>query len=104
MLLSGPLGWIAGGGYLLYKGIFGDSESEEEKKKKAMSKPLDQGKRLEVYSSIIEKSDEICSQVATNIRNALGTNTSIRKAVKDVSKSILESYEDNLRKARILID
>ena len=104
MLLSGPLGWIAGGGYLLYKGIFGDSESEEEKKKKAMSRPLDQEKRLEVYGSIIEKSDEICSQVATNIRNALETNTSIRKAVKDISKSILESYEDNLRKARILID
>lgn len=103
-LFSGPIGWIVGGGYLLLKGIFGESESEEEKKAKAMSKPLPKDKRLEVYNAIGERNDEICQQVAAGIEKALNENKAIHKSVVDVSKKVLNSYEENLRKARILID
>ena len=43
LLLSGPLGWIIGGGALLGKLFFGDSE--EEKQAKAMAKDLNKEER-----------------------------------------------------------
>ena len=101
-LLGGPLAWIIGGAYLIGKTFFG--ESEEEKKKKAMQKPLDAGQRLEVYNSIDGKWGEITDNIASSIVNSLRSNQKIRQSVKKAVDGLLTAYEESLRSSRILID
>lgn len=101
-LLGGPLAWIIGGAYLIGKTFFG--ESEEEKKKKAMQKPLDAGQRLEVYNSIDSKWGEITDNIASSIVNSLRSNQKIRQSVKKAVDGLLTAYEESLRSSRILID
>lgn len=102
LLLGGPLAWIIGGAYLIGKTFFG--ESEEEKKKKAMQKPLDAGQRLEVYNSIDSKWGEITDNIASSIVNSLRSNQKIRQSVKKAVDGLLTAYEESLRSSRILID
>ena len=102
LLLGGPLAWIVGGAYLIGKKFFG--ESEEEKKKKAMQKPLDAGQRLEVYNSIDSKWGEITDNIASSIVNSLRGNKKIRQSVKKAVDGLLNAYEESLRSSRILID
>lgn len=102
LLLGGPLAWIVGGAYLIGKKFFG--ESEEEKKKKAMQKPLDAGQRLEVYNSIDGKWGEITDNIASSIVNSLRSNQKIRQSVKKAVDGLLNAYEESLRSSRILID
>lgn len=102
LLLGGPLAWIVGGAYLIGKKFFG--ESEEEKKKKAMQKPLDAGQRLEVYNSIDSKWGEITDNIASSIVNSLRSNQKIRQSVKKAVDGLLNAYEESLRSSRILID
>ena len=102
LLLGGPLAWIVGGAYLIGKKFFG--ESEEEKKRKAMQKPLDAGQRLEVYNSIDSKWGEITDNIASSIVNSLRSNQKIRQSVKKAVDGLLNAYEESLRSSRILID
>lgn len=102
LLLGGPLAWIVGGAYLIGKKFFG--ESEEEKKKKAMQKPLDAGQRLEVYNSIDSKWGEITDNIGSSIVNSLRSNQKIRQSVKKAVDGLLNAYEESLRSSRILID
>lgn len=103
-LLGGPLGRIAGGGYLLYKTFFGGgSDSEEEKKQKAMAKDLGRDDRLKVYDTLSEKWDDISSQITSSVHSAL-ENSPIRGTVQKVASSVVKQYEKKLRDARILID
>ena len=102
LLLGGPLAWIVGGAYLIGKKFFG--ESEEEKKRKAMQKPLDSGQRLEVYNSIDSKWSEITDNIASSIVNSLRGNKKIRQSVKKAVDGLLNAYEESLRSSRILID
>ena len=102
LLLGGPLAWMVGGAYLIGKKFFG--ESEEEKKRKAMQKPLDAGQRLEVYNSIDSKWGEITDNIASSIVNSLRSNQKIRQSVKKAVDGLLNAYEESLRSSRILID
>ena len=102
LLLGGPLAWIVGGAYLLGKTFFGDSE--EEKKKKAMQKPLNASQRMEVRQSIEGKWKEIESNISTSIRTSIRNNPKIRQAVNQAVVALLTAYEESLRNSRILID
>lgn len=101
-LLGGPLGWIAGGGYLLYKSLFG--ESEEEKKEKAMTKELDKDQRGQVFNSLSQDWDNITEKISDSIHSSLSENIGIRNSVKKVASSLVKQYERQLKDARILID
>lgn len=101
-LLGGPLAWIIGGAYLIGKAFFG--ESEEEKKKKAMQKPLNASQRMEVYNSIDGKWNEITSNIASSIENSIRGNQKIHQAVNKAVVGLLTAYEESLRNSRILID
>lgn len=103
LLLSGPLGWIAGGAYVLYKSIFGE-DSEEEKKKKAMEKELSQEDRLKVYNALADKWDDISSGITESIHSAISDNDEIFESLTNMASSYVEQYEKSLRDARILID
>lgn len=101
-LLGGPLAWIVGGAYLIGKTFFG--ESEEEKKKKAMQKPLNASQRKEVYGSIKGKWGEITNNIKSSIDKSIRSNQKIRDAVNKTVVGLLNAYEESLRSSRILID
>ncbi|MDE6336662.1 MAG: hypothetical protein K2L34_08835, partial [Muribaculaceae bacterium] len=59
LILGGPLAWIIGGGALLGKWLFGEDETEEQKRQKAMSKDLSSDARVDVVAKLSEKWDDI---------------------------------------------
>ena len=101
-LLGGPLAWVVGGAYLIGKAFWG--ESEEEKKKKAMSKPLNANQRIEVRNSIAERWEEIDNNIKSSVNSSLNNNHMIRHAVNKAVSDLLTAYEESLRSSRILID
>lgn len=103
-LLGGPLGWLAGGGYLLYKAFFGHEETEEEKQAKAMAKELNKEERQKVFDSLAEKWEETCGKVYSSIEGQLSQNDIIKRNIKKAVSRILGDYEQALRRARILVD
>ena len=104
LIASGPLGWIIGGlGYLAYK-IFGDEPTEEEKKSKAMAKDLDLEERQKVHDELAKKWDDILEQIRQSILSSLASDNTIKQAIDTCVKQTLESYRENLKSARILID
>ena len=102
ILLGGPLVWLIGGGALLGPKIFGDSE--EEKRRKAMYCDLNIEQRIHVYNSIERQWENIQNDVYTSINNALTGNNEIQSGINNIVYSLLQSYKDNLKNARILID
>jgi hypothetical protein len=104
MLLGGPLMWIIGGGALLGKIFFGKEESEAEKKRKAMSKNLSSDERAQVYATLSEKWDEMTDNIAASIRESLDGNRNIKSSINQAVNGMLDSYEQSLKNARILID
>lgn len=104
MLFGGPLTWLIGGGAMLAKWLFSEEKTEEQKQAEAMARNLDSEKRHDVFNSISEKWEGICESVATSIRQALEDDTSIKSSIDKVSKEFLQSYKDNLKSARILVD
>lgn len=104
MLLGGPLMWIIGGGALLGKIFFGKEESEAEKKRKAMSKNLSSDERAQVYATLSEKWDEMTDNIAASIRESLDGNRKIKSSINQAVYGMLDSYEQSLKNARILID
>ena len=104
MILGGPLMWIIGGGALLGKYFFGKEESEAEKKRKAMTKNLSSDERAQVYATLSEKWDEMTDNIAASIRESLDGNRNIKSSINQAVNGMLDSYEQSLKNARILID
>lgn len=102
--LLGPIGWITMGAYAFLKGIFGQEESEAEKREKAKYKDLDSEKRLKVYNEFDDKWSSICSEISEAISDALA-DPSIRKKINDQCKPVLRKYaEECLRQTRLMLD
>lgn len=97
--LLGPIGAIA---VLLGSAFFG--KSEEEKKQAAMNKNLNQEKRQQVRGSISEKWEEITDGIANSIMNSIESNATLKQAIVNATSKLLDTYKDNLQKARLLID
>lgn len=104
MLLGGPLTWLIGGGALLAKWLFSEEKTEEEKQAEAMARPLDSDQRAQVFNSISEEWNSICSSVADSIREALTSDNGIKDSINKVSKEYMQAYKDSLKSARILVD
>jgi hypothetical protein len=103
LILGGPLAWMIGGAALIGKYIFG-TDSEAQKRRKAMKKALNHDERIEVYNQIVDKGEEITQNIETSIRNSLNGDDVIKNAVKELTKNVLTSYKKNLSNARIIID
>ncbi len=104
MLLGGPLTWLIGGGALLAKWLFSEEKTEEQKQAEAMARNLDSDQRAQVFNSIREEWDSICSSVATSIREALTNDNSVKNSINKVAKEFMQAYKDSLKSARILVD
>lgn len=104
LILGGPLGWIIGGGTLLYKSLFGKQESEEEKRKKLMSTPLNQEKRMQIVNGISEKWNEITNSISSSIFQSLNNNSKARRDISTMVDKMLDAYKEALKKSRILVD
>lgn len=97
--LLGPLGALAVlGGTILF------GKSEEEKKQEAMNKNLPKDKRQQVRQSIAAKWEEITDGIAQSITNSIESNKTLKKAISNATTKLLDSYKENLQKARLLID
>lgn len=103
MLMGGPLTWLIGLGWLASK-MFGEEKTEAQKQAEAMNKDLDSDQRLQVFSSISEKWEDITNAVANSIYQSLISDRSICVSINTVSKEYLQAYKDSLKSARILID
>ena len=104
MILGGPLTWIIGGGALIGKWLFGQEESEAEKKQKAMSKQLGPDERAAVYGTLSEKWEEITDSIASSIYNSLKNNNKARREVTAAVNRMLYDYKEALKKTRIMVD
>lgn len=102
VLFGGPLAWMIGLGALAAKWLFG--KSDEDKQKEAMAKKLSMDERLAVYNNFAEKWDGVQSDVKDSILNSLNRDNSLKKSIEKLSKQVVESYKNNLRSVRILID
>ena len=102
VLFGGPLAWMIGLGALAAKWLFG--ESEEDKQKKAMAKHLNSDERLGVYNNFADKWDDVQNDVKESILNSLYSDESLKASLMKLSKQVTESYKNNLRSVRILID
>lgn len=102
-LLGGPLAWIVGGAALLGKKLF-FNKSEEEKRHDAMMKDLDMVERQEVFNSISDKWEDILEDIRNSVHNSISTNMEMKQSIHQSTYQLLQSYKDNLKKARILID
>ena len=102
LIFGGPLGWIIGGALLLGQLFFGDTD--EEKKAKAMAKELDLEERQKVRNELANKWDDIQEKIAQSIYDSLTGDSQIKHAINKCVKQTLESYRENLKSARILID
>lgn len=91
-------------GYLAGR-FFGEEKlSEEEKRDKAMSKLLNQGERQKIFGGIAEKWNEIVQSIYDSIDESITENEQMKTSVRNTVANLLGSYEENLRKARVLID
>lgn len=104
MILGGPLAWIIGGGAILGKMFFGKEESEEQKRKKAMSKDLSADERVQVFNSLSEKWDEISSSISRSIFGSLNNNYKARRDVSTAVDNLIKAYKEALTKARIMVE
>lgn len=103
-VLGGPLMWTIGGVLAIGKLIFGNHDSEEEKKKKALAKKLDKADRQAVYDSLSEEWETICNSVEESINKTLRSNANIKSSINTVVKELMQAYKENLKEARVLID
>lgn len=104
MILGGPLAWIIGGGALLGKWLFGEEETEEQKRKKAMSKDLSADERIAVCNSLSEKWEEIQQTIIDSVFGSLNRNSQAKRDLSHMVDKILATYKDALKKSRIMID
>lgn len=104
MILGGPLAWIIGGGALLGKWLFGEEESEEQKRQKAMSKELSSEERAAVCNTLGEKWDDIMGSINNSVFKSLQNNNRARRDVASAVDRLMSAYKDALKKSRIMVD
>lgn len=104
MILGGPLAWIIGGGALLGKWLFGEEETEAQKRNKAMSKDLSSDERLAVFNQLSEKWESITDSIKQSIYNSLSGNSNARSNVSNSVNNLMAAYKDALKKSRIMVD
>lgn len=104
MGIGGPIGLAVGLGILGLKALFGEEETEEQKKAKAMSKSLDGFDRIEVSISMEKKWQDMCDNINESIQSAFTNDKSIKVTINDAVRGVLNEYKENLKSARILID
>ena len=84
--------------------IFGEEETEEQKRAKAKNKSLNIVERKKVYEEFENNWENICMQINDSIMKALD-KPSLRIKVNNQCKTILHEYaEDCLRQTRIMLD
>lgn len=103
MILGGPLAWIIGGGALVGKWLFGEQETEAQKRAKAMQKKLSADERAAVCKSLSEKWDEITNSIQQSVVGSLKNNNARREVVNAVDK-LMAAYKEALQKSRIMVD
>lgn len=104
LLLGGPLAWIIGGGALLGKWLAGKSETEAEKRKKAMEKPLSAQERVQVVQGLGDKWDEIANSIQRSVFGSLERNSIAKNDISRAVDKLMDDYRAALRKSRILVD
>ena len=102
--LLGPIGWIGMGLVAAWKFIFGEEETEEEKREKAKWKDLDAQQRQRVYDEFSNNWSGICEQIDDAITDALN-NPTMKSKVNNQCKTVLREYaEECLRQTRLMLD
>lgn len=104
MILGGPLAWIIGGGALIGKWLFGENETEEQKRKKAMAKDLSAEERVAVCNTLSEKWEEITGSIHRSVFDSLRNNRKARCDVSFAVDNLMAAYRDALQKSRIMVD
>lgn len=104
MIFGGPLMWLIGGGAWLGSKLFGKEESEAEKRKKAMSMKLDGIKRIEIFSGLDQKWDNIQDSIHKSVFGSLQNNYNARRNVANAVNNLMSAYKDALKNARIMVD
>lgn len=104
MIFGGPLAWIIGGGALIGKWFFGEEETEEQKRQKAMSKSLSAQERTDIINKLSEKWEEIAESVHRTIFDSLRNNSKARHDVSSAVDNLMTAYRDALTKSRIMVD
>ena len=104
MILGGPLAWIIGGGALLGKYLFGNGDSEEDKKRKAMEKKLSADERAQVVAALGEKWEGIQQTIIDSVFHSLNKNSQAKRDLSNMVDKILDAYKEALKKVRIMVD
>ncbi|MCR4848397.1 MAG: hypothetical protein K5920_06105 [Bacteroidales bacterium] len=101
-LFSGPVAWITAGSILAFRWLFG--ESDEERKKRLMAEKMIKVDRENKKNEVLAALDQKITGVDVKIKEVLKNNTKMKQAVKSCVAKTLQSYRENLKAARILID
>lgn len=104
MILGGPLAWIIGGGALIGKWLFGEEQTEAQKRQKAMSKDLSSDERNQICASLSEKWEEITTSIHNSVFRSLQNNSKARRDVSSAVDHMMAAYKDALQKSRIMVD
>lgn len=104
MLVGGPVTWIVGGAAILGAWLFGEEETEEEKREKALKKDLSKDERQKVYTELLKKRSEILASIKDTVFKSLRQNQKVRKEVTTAVDSLMQAYQEAIKKSRILVD
>lgn len=105
MLLGGPLAWLIGGGVLIANWIFGDNDSEEEKRRKARMKDLDSDARQKVYNHFEANWSDIEKNIYDSVSKAIKGNTNLRNIINSQSKDIISAYtKECISQMRLMVE
>ena len=102
LILGGPLFWLIGGCLLLVQLLRGGTD--EERKARAMAKELNLEERQKVRNELANKWEDIQNKISQSINDSLTGDYQIKQAINKCVKQTLQSYRENLKSARILID
>jgi len=109
MLIGGPLAWILAGGYFVAKYLFGEEESEYEKKRKAMEKDLDSSARLQVFNAFFDETkgkwDEVAQSIENTVHRAISGNISLKSKINEQSSKVIREYaQECINQTRSMLD
>lgn len=99
--LLGPLAGIAAA---FLAGSFG--KSEEEKKREALTKKLDIETRCKVHNEFANQwnQENMSNTIRQQTYNTMAGNGQLKSDINRALRTLLESYKEELKKARILVD
>ena len=93
------------GSIIVTRIVLGHSMTEEEKKKKALSKALDKDQRRKVYDEFMKEWNQMCQAINTSVDKEIRNNQALKKTVDTQSKKTLrELAEICIREARLNLE